>query len=55
MDHQRDWITRLEKERQNKETAAGMFEAATSPSAVAAVPESTAAVVPGNIAAALPS
>ena len=54
MDHQRDWITRLE-ERQNKETAAGMFEAATSPSAVAAVPESTAAVVPGNIAAALPS
>jgi len=54
MDHQRDWIARLEKNQQNNETA-GMFEAATSPPAVAAVPESTAAVVPGNIAAALPS
>ena len=54
MDHQKDWIIQVEKKGQNTETAAGMFEAATSPSAAAAVPDSTAAV-PGNIAAALPS
>jgi len=56
MDHQKDWIIQVEKKGQNTETAAGMFEAATSPSAAAAaVPDSTAAAVPGNIAAALPS
>ena len=55
MDHQKDWIIQVETKGQNTETAAGMFEAATSPSAAAAVPDSTAAAVPGNIAAALPS
>ena len=54
MDHQKDWIIQIDQKGQNTGTAAGMFEAATSPSAAAAVPDSTAAV-PGNIAAALPS
>lgn len=51
MDHQKDWIIQIEKG-QNTETAADMFEAATSPSAAAAaVPDSIVAAVPGNIAA----
>lgn len=56
MDHQKDWIIQIEKG-QNTETAAGVFETATSPSAAAAaaVPDNTAAAVPGNIAAVLPS
>lgn len=55
MDHQRDWIVQLGKKGQDTETAAGMFEVAMSPSAVAAVSESTVAAAHGNIAAALPS